>query len=66
MIEDRVTELEIRYTHQEDLVQQLSDELYKATSRIDALVEKVRALEATLQQVAESEPLPPSEKPPHY
>ncbi len=61
-IAERLTELEIRYSHQEHLLQELSDVLRDQQETIDRLVRAVR----TLQETAPEEGAPPHEKPPHY
>lgn len=60
-INDRITELEIRLTHQNDLVEQLNDVIYDQQKQMDLLVKRITALE---KQV--SDPAPANEKPPHY
>ncbi|TNF23711.1 MAG: SlyX family protein [Deltaproteobacteria bacterium] len=59
-LEARVTELEIRYMRQEDLLQQLSDLVRDQQDVIDRLVRTVREYELTLAGQ------PPHERPPHY
>jgi uncharacterized coiled-coil protein SlyX len=65
-LEDRIVELEIRYTQQEDLVEQLNAELVEANKIIARLDRRVKFLEESVRQVAERLPPPPNEKPPHY
>ena len=63
-MEDRIQELEIRYTLQQDLLQQLSDVL----ARHESLIARLRAEVDELRGVRGNEPLPfdPDEAPPHY
>lgn len=42
---DRLTELEIRYTHQEALIEALSDVIRDQHARIDALTRRIDRLE---------------------
>ena len=60
-LEARITELEIRYTHQEALLQTLSDLIREQQTIIDALARQLRALEGRFEDEA-----PPHERPPHY
>jgi SlyX protein len=43
-LKERIVELEIRYTHQLSLVEELNVELTSANSRIDRLERQVRAM----------------------
>ncbi len=63
-MEDRVQELEIRCTLQQDLLHQLSDII----ARHDQEIAHLRSQLDELRQPRASEPLPFSndEKPPHY
>ena len=58
----RVVELEIRYAHQEDLLQQLSDVVREQQETIDGLAAALRAL----QSASKPDEAPLHEKPPHY
>ena len=62
-IEERIIELEIRYAHQNQLVEDLSLELFKANEQIRVLQEWVRH---STKEVSKNTTLPPNEKPPHY
>ena len=44
----RIVELEIRYTHQNRLIEELNSELTLSNGRIDRLEREVRALRETL------------------
>lgn len=64
MNEDRLTELEMRYTLQQELLQQLSDVVHQHEREIDRLRREVEQLRG---RVADGGvPLDPDEKPPHY
>ncbi len=61
--EQRLTDLESRYSHLERLVEQLNDLVREQQDTIDLLVNQLR----TVRDVVESaEPAPPHAKPPHY
>lgn len=62
-LEDRIIDLEIRYTHQEELLQQLSDLIREQQAAIDTLQRAVERLAATR---GGDEPGPVNEPPPHY
>jgi uncharacterized coiled-coil protein SlyX len=64
--EDRLTELEVRYVRQQDLIEQLNDELVKANGAIDVLEKRVARLEAVVEGLASAVDRPGTEKPPHY
>jgi uncharacterized coiled-coil protein SlyX len=57
----RLAELEARYTLQQDLIDKLSEELFRQQRALDALVLRVAAIEG----VAKAEE-PPDDAPPHY
>lgn len=63
-MEDRIQELEIRYTLQQDLLQQLSDVVAQqgaAIARLRAELDEIKNPRAT-----DALPFDPDEKPPHY
>ena len=64
----RVTDLEIRFTHQQDTIDQLSDVIASQGRVIDALRAEVEALKRQQAGLAEAlKPPPPAdERPPHY
>ena len=64
--EERLIELEIRYTEQSALLEELSAELYKANEVIDELKLRIKRLEKTSLDLLNRQELPPNEKPPHY
>lgn len=65
-MEDRVTDLELRYTHQQDLIEKLDAELLSANRTIEVLEKRVQRLEQTLESVLAVVDMPANEKPPHY
>jgi SlyX protein len=64
--EDRVTELELRFVRQQDLLEQLNDELIKANATIDVLEKRVARLESVVEGLVRASDAPANEKPPHY
>ncbi len=60
---DRLTDIEIRYTHHERLLEELSAVLFEQRKTIDALEQRVRDLE---RRASHDEGPIPIEKPPHY
>jgi SlyX protein len=66
-MEKRLMELEIRYTHQESLLQELSAVLFEQQQTIAGLETRVRELEARITESGEegAEPIP-NDPPPHY
>jgi uncharacterized coiled-coil protein SlyX len=64
VMEQRIDELEIRYTLQQDLIAQLSD----VVARHEKELAKLRALVEELRSPRENAQLPfdPNEVPPHY
>ena len=65
-VEQRLIELEIRYTEQSALLEDLSTELYKANETIDKLALRMKELEKVSMDILGGKELPPNEKPPHY
>ncbi len=61
-VEERVKELEIRYTHQTAVIDTLSELVREQQSAIDALR---KALNQLRESMPGEEP-PPHEAPPHY
>lgn len=58
----RLTDLEMRITLQDDLVEQLNAVIYEQQKQIDAILKKVSALE----KQSDDPTAPRNEKPPHY
>lgn len=63
-MDDRLDELEIRYTLQQDVIAQLSD----VVARHEKEIERLRSVLEQLRGKSEAAPLAfdPDEKPPHY
>jgi SlyX protein len=68
MADERLTEIEIKVSHQEDMLESLNQTVYQQQKKIDQLEAMVAALAKHLQQVREAgrEIGPANEKPPHY
>lgn len=64
MSEERITELELRYTVQQDLLQQLSDVVLRHQQELDRLRRELELLRSSREEVPL--PLNPDEPPPHY
>lgn len=65
-LEARVTELEIRYTEQQQLVQELSDVVYAQQKTIDLLSAELALLKKKLEAEPGLVDANLQEKPPHY
>jgi SlyX protein len=66
-MEDRVTELELRFTEQEHLLQELSAALFSQQKELDALRARVAYLEKKLQaEPGLVDPSTDKDPPPHY
>jgi len=63
-MEERIQELEIRYTLQQDLLVQLSDVIARHEQEIARLREELDRLREPPEQ--EQLPFAPDERPPHY
>jgi SlyX protein len=68
MNEERLIELEIKATRQEDLLDALNKTVYEQQKKIDNLEKLCTELARRLKEVAASanERMPANEKPPHY
>ena len=62
-MESRLVDLEVRYTHLERQVADLSEVVFAQQRAIDGLV---RQLSATKDEIAQLSPPVTNEKPPHY
>ena len=62
-LDSRLTDLEIKYTHQEDLLDQLNKIVAKQSIVIDRLTRELEELKITSIQSQDSIG---NEKPPHY
>lgn len=66
-MESRITELEIKISYTEDLVDELNRTIFRQQRQIDLLVDEVRALRQQVQAIAPSEARSlRDEIPPHY
>jgi uncharacterized coiled-coil protein SlyX len=63
---DRLTELELRYMEQGELVEQLNTQVVEANATIHALSLRVKRLERQLEDLLRAVDAPANEKPPHY
>ena len=61
-----MTDLEIRLTHHEATVDELTRTVLAQARRIDLLQEKTERLEAALRETAPAGPEAPEPPPPHY
>lgn len=61
--EARLVDLEVRYTHLEKLVAELSDVVFAQQRTIDGLIQQLKAARADLVQLTASAT---NDKPPHY
>ena len=67
MNDDRLIDIEIKLTRQEDLVESLSQTIYRQQKQIDELERICAALAAQLAQVRQAQPASSgNEPPPHY
>jgi SlyX protein len=66
--DERIVELEVRFTLQQDLLQQLSDALWEQQRVLDRLSAKVKQLEQRASSADEPEAprSPEDDVPPHY
>lgn len=67
-IEEKLIDLEIRLTHQEDHILSLDKIIYEQDQMISALVEKVKQMDDKLKSSGENNILTSEEEspPPHY
>jgi SlyX protein len=63
-MEGRLVDLEVRYAHQDKLLEELSAVVYEQRRAIDALEKRVKALEDRAKGGGDA--APPIEPPPHY
>ncbi len=64
-LEERLVELELRFTHQQRFIDELSDVVARQQRDLDAVLERLRTMQAAGTGAA---PLaaPHDERPPHY
>lgn len=66
-MESRITELEIKISYTEDLVEELNRLVFRQQQQIDLLAKEIRALREQAQSSQQSEQLSlRDELPPHY
>lgn len=66
-MENRLTEIEIKLTHIEDLVETLNLTVFRQQEQIATLQQQHQLLSQQLQEMALSDPREPNdETPPHY
>lgn len=67
-MDERVIEIEIKLTRQEDLVEELNKTVFRQQQRIEQLAEVIAALARRMAEagIQGNEILPLHEKPPHY
>lgn len=64
--EDRFVDIEIKVSHQEDLVETLNRTIYEQGRRIDQLEAMVAKLAEHVRTLREAGQSPLNERPPHY
>ena len=62
--DERLTDLEIRITHQEDMIDELNKELYRQHLKITDLESLIKELAVRLVDIESDRPV--NEPPPHY
>jgi SlyX protein len=67
-IEERIIELEIQFTHQDDTIADLNDVILSQQKTIDSLESRLLKIESAIKSVSLSNIKDPSEEssPPHY
>ena len=65
-MEERFIDLEIRISHQEDLIDELNKTVYRQQNRIDQLEAALSGLARRLVERENNSTLLTHEKPPHY
>lgn len=67
-MEERLTNLEIRYTHQEDMVEELSLQVHEMQRQIAMLTEQLRTQKEWMRSMGNQPMADQSEEapPPHY
>lgn len=62
--DERLTDLEIRLTHQEDMIEELNKVVYRQQVKISDLESILKELAVRLVDIESDRPL--NERPPHY
>lgn len=67
-MEDKITDLEIRLTHQEATIEEINSVLLKQHSQIESLISDIAILQKQLRDMSESNIADQSQEtpPPHY
>jgi len=66
-MEDRLVDLEVKAVYAEDLLEQLSDQIYRQQQQIDLLLHELRLLRERLPEAGASAPRNLRDDiPPHY
>ena len=67
-LEQKLIDMEIRFAHQQDHIEQLDQVVYRQQQTIDALTERLVQIEKRFKSVMENNILKPEEDspPPHY
>lgn len=65
-MEDRLTKLEILYSDQSRMLEDLSRELYQQQVEVKRLTARIERLEEKLTAVSEANEIGGHERPPHY
>lgn len=67
-MEEKIIDLEIRLTHQDDHIQELDKTIYQQQQAIDLLQQQVKHLQGKLKNISENNILSAEEEtpPPHY
>jgi len=70
-MEEKITELETKFSFQEDLLQQLNEIVIRQQQQIDEVIGQMRIFKEQLEVLASEGAKPPGEggqfeKPPHY
>ena len=65
-LEERITELEIKISYSEDLVDEFNRTLFRQQQQIDLLIAEVRALRDQVQTLPQEQRSLRDEIPPHY
>lgn len=60
-LDERLIDLEVRFSHQAHLLDELNDELTKATARIDSLVKEIAMLREMMGSLAPQMEVSPDE-----
>ena len=65
-LNDRLVDIEIKITHQEDLVETLNQTVYRQERRIDQLEAMVAKMADHVRTLRDAGQAPLNEPPPHY